>query len=82
MGEFTRPNAFYNDFAFVSIVDESGSTLFVDTLDSASLGATLGYETFNYTFDTAGSFTVSLGVLDVQDTAVASTLLVDNLLLL
>ena len=81
-GEFTGPNAFYNDFAFISIVDESGSTLFTDTLDSASLGATPGYETFNYTFDTAGTFTVSFGVLDVQDTAVASTLLVDNLLLL
>lgn len=71
----------FNDFAFVSITDENGNTLFVDTLESASLGTTPGYETFSYTFDTSGTFTVSVGVVDVQDTAVESTLLVDNLLL-
>jgi len=81
-GESTGVGTFFNDFAFVSIVDESGNSLLLNTLDSASLGATPGYDTFNYTFDTSGTFAVSLGVLDAQDTAVASTLLVDNLLLL
>lgn len=71
---------YYNDFAFISIVDQSGSAVDLQLIDSVNLGSTSNL--FEYTFATAGTFTVGIGVMDVGDTSVDSTLLVDNLLLL
>lgn len=69
----------YNDFAFVSI---NGLTELADTnsnfvLTPGSVKQT-GYKQFSYTFTAAGTYSIGLGVVDVGDTSVNSSLLVDN----
>ena len=72
----------YNDFSFVSIVSNNLDTL-ADTNSSFVSSATsfneeTGFSSFSYTFSTAGTYTIGVGVVDVQDTGVSSALLVDN----
>ncbi|MEQ9670220.1 S8 family serine peptidase [Coleofasciculus sp. G2-EDA-02] len=74
---------FFNDFGFVSIVSNTLNTL-ANTNSSFVSSPTIfneetGFGTFSYTFQTAGTFTLGIGVVDVGDTVVDSGLLVDNL---
>jgi hypothetical protein len=77
-------NSSFKDFAFVSITSNSSSKL-ADTFNSFVTAATsspsfnlqTGFQTFSYIFPNAGDFTVGLGALDFNDTAVDSGLLVD-----
>ena len=76
------PSSTYNDFTFVSIVSDTLDTL-ADTNSSFVSSATsfneeTGFSNFSYTFSTAGTYTIGVGVVDVQDTSVSSALLVDN----
>ncbi|NET57397.1 MAG: S8 family serine peptidase [Symploca sp. SIO2E6] len=81
------PFSFYNDFGFVSIT--SGDLLeLADTTnqlgDSAgSFNLETSYGTFTHEFTTAGTFTVGIGVVNVEDEDVNfnSALLVDNLVI-
>lgn len=72
----------YNDFAFVSIGGGPLTTL-ASTKSSFVTSATTfpketKFGTYSYTFDKSGTYTVAVGVADVQDTAFNSGLLVDN----
>lgn len=71
---------FFNDFAFVSI---AGVDILADTFSEfvtslTSFSEETEFQTFSFTFDTAGTYTVGLGVADLVDTVVDSGLLVDN----
>ncbi|NEP11656.1 MAG: S8 family serine peptidase, partial [Symploca sp. SIO2C1] len=81
-------SSIYNDFGFVSITSgdlTSGDLLeLADTTNqfsrfAGSFGSETGYGTFTHEFTTAGTFMVSIGVVDVVDNGVDSALLVDNL---
>ncbi|HEY9830379.1 MAG TPA: S8 family serine peptidase [Stenomitos sp.] len=69
----------YNDFAFVSIngLKELADTSSTFVMPSGSVKQT-GYKQFSYTFTTAGTYTIGLGVVDEGDGTVDSSLLVDN----
>jgi Ca2+-binding RTX toxin-like protein/plastocyanin len=72
-------NSSFKDFSFVSI--SNTSTLLANTFSSfvsSPAGLQTGYQTFSYTFSTAGTYTIGVGALDFGDTAVDSSLLVDN----
>ncbi|GAB4181579.1 MAG: hypothetical protein Fur006_16750 [Coleofasciculaceae cyanobacterium] len=75
----STPSGTYNDFAFVSIngLKELGDTNSTFVLPSGSVKQT-GYKQFSYTFAAAGTYTIGLGVVDVGDKTVDSSLLVDN----
>lgn len=82
--EFT-PSTLYNDFAFVSVRPLGGTSTLADTNSSFSTigGSTgfnnqTGYNTFSYEIPTTGTYTLGLGVVDVGDRIVNSSLLVDN----
>lgn len=70
------PNA---DFAFVAI---DGVIVLASTSDavipSVPFDWTTNAHTFSHTFATAGTYTISVGVVDVGDYAVSSALYVDN----
>ena len=73
----------YNDFAFVTLfgtVYELADTFspFVQTLTSTSFENQTGFQTFSYSFMTAGTYTLGVGVVDVGDGSSDSGLLVDN----
>ncbi len=77
--EDTR-NANFNDFAFVSF---SGLTELADTNSAFYDTSTIfrsqtGYQTTSFTVATTGTYTLSLGVVNVGDGRVPSALLVDN----
>lgn len=78
--EFT-PDPFFNDFAFVSLtgLDTLANTFspFVDSL-TPLFDEETGFETFSFTIETAGTYTLGLGVTDVLDTIFDSGLLIDN----
>ena len=72
--------AFFNDFAFVSL---TGLNLLADTFSPFVTSLTpfdeeTEFQTFSFTFETAGTYTLGLGVADIFDTLVDSGLLVDN----
>ncbi|MCG5062029.1 MAG: DVUA0089 family protein [Limnoraphis sp. WC205] len=75
--------SFYNDFAFVSIESED-SQILADTFSPLNTSNTFvfpqetGYDSFNYTFEEGGTFTIGVGVVDVGDTVGNTGLLVDN----
>ncbi|NJL81003.1 MAG: calcium-binding protein [Richelia sp. SM2_1_7] len=78
--EFTP--TFFNDFAFVSITSNTLSEL-ADTNSFFELSPTVfseetDYDNFTFKFSEAGTYTVGIGVVDLQDTAVDSGLLVDD----
>ncbi|NEO73261.1 PEP-CTERM sorting domain-containing protein [Moorena sp. SIO3H5] len=74
--------AVFNDFSFVSIakmVDglaDTNSPLFIDSL--TDFNEETGFQSFSYTFETSGTYSLGLGVLDEDDTIVGSGLLIDN----
>ena len=78
--EFTP--TFFNDFAFVSIADNSLSEL-ADTNSFFELSPTefeeeTDYDNFTFEFSEAGTYRVGIGVVDSLDTFVDSGLLVDD----
>jgi Subtilase family/SdrD B-like domain len=75
----------YKDSAFLTISSNQVSKL-ADTNSNLSrstnsFGLQTGYNTFTYQFDRDGTYTVGIGVVDAEDTAVDSALLVDNVTL-
>lgn len=81
--EIAPENRLFNDFAFVSVtptfLSELADTNSVIALSPTPFFEETGYQTFEYKFTTAGTYTLGLGVVDVRDTLVDSGLLVDNL---
>ena len=77
--EFTP--TFFNDFGFVVIGEAStlANTNDIFTLSPSSFNEETGYQQFEFTFDTAGTYDIGFGVIDVGDTVVDSGLLVDNI---
>lgn len=76
----------YNDFAFVTIsgtVYELADTFspFIGILTDTSFENQTGYKTFSYSFTTAGTYILGVGVVDVGDGSSDSGLFVDNVLL-
>jgi hypothetical protein len=68
------------DYAFVVL---NGLSTLADTSAATNLSNTVfsnetGFQTFTYTFASAGSYTLGIGVVDVVDTEDVSALLVDN----
>lgn len=79
------PNTPYNDFAFVSVRPLGGTSTLADTNSRFPLlgnnnrfNDETGYNTFSYQIPTTGTYTIGLGVVDVEDRIVSSGLLVDN----
>ncbi|NEP33635.1 PEP-CTERM sorting domain-containing protein [Moorena sp. SIO3B2] len=78
---FVNPEVF-NDFSFVSIsqmVDglaDTNSPLFIESL--TPFFEETGFQSFSYTFETSGTFSLGFGVLDEDDDIVDSGLLIDN----
>jgi VCBS repeat-containing protein len=68
----------YNDFAFIAV--SSSVTKLADVFAVGDYGA-LGWQTFTYTATTSGNHTVGFGVLDTGDSAVPSTLTIDNVVI-
>jgi hypothetical protein len=71
------------DFAFVSIVSNF-SEILADAVSSTFVPSNTpfydetGFSTFQYTFQTSGTFTLGFGVMDEDDEVVDSGLLLDN----
>jgi hypothetical protein len=75
----------FNDFGFISISSGVLSEV-ADTNSSfvpftGEFGLQTGYGTYSYTFTTAGTYNIAVGVMDVGDTVADSALLVDNFVL-
>lgn len=79
------PDTLYNDFAFVSVRPLGGTSTLADTNsrfpllgNNTRFNNETGYNTFSYEIPTTGTYTLGLGVVDVEDRVVSSGLLVDN----
>lgn len=80
------PEAVFNDFAFVSFIEEglltavadTNSLGFVPTAQPGFLEET-GVFTFTHVAESTGEITLAVGVLDATDTIVDSAVLVDNI---
>ncbi|MGF1486998.1 MAG: FG-GAP-like repeat-containing protein [Prochloraceae cyanobacterium] len=78
--------SYYNDFAFFSVANSTGSAIETRVLsdtfnlanNSASSLKNTSYQKGEYQFAAAGTYTVSFGVLDVNNRALNSFLLLDN----
>ncbi|MGF1481177.1 MAG: hypothetical protein ACFB4I_17115 [Cyanophyceae cyanobacterium] len=75
------PEQVFNDFAFVSVTSlsklaDAYSSPFMSSL--SSFESETGYGTFSFTVPASGTYELGLGVTDVEDDAVNSGLLVDN----
>jgi hypothetical protein len=80
----------FDDFAFVAITPvTAGGTLqtlqkvanagaFGPAPGSTGFGSHTGYHTFSYTFPADATYTLSVGAVNVGDTAVSSAVLLDN----
>jgi hypothetical protein len=74
----------FNDFAFVSLsqtvqeLADTFSTVPVSFVSLTEFENQTGYKTFTYTFQTAGTYSLGIGVTDVTDGSADSALLVDN----
>lgn len=76
----------FNDFTFVTLsrsINKLADTYspLVGAFTATNFQNQTGFETFSYTFTTAGRYTLGIGVVDVGDGANDSALLVDNVLL-
>lgn len=82
------PTKSFNDFAFVTIspvvkkLSDTFSTFPPSLTNLTDFYNQTGFETFSYTFTTAGTYSLGIGVADVGDGSVDSGLLVDNVSLL
>jgi hypothetical protein len=77
---FLTEDSFFPDYAFVVL---NGLSTLADTSAATNLSNTVfnnetGFKTFTYTFASAGSYTLGIGIVDVVDTEGVSALLVDN----
>ena len=74
------PEFTFNDFAFVSIagVDTLANTFSEFVTSLTPFAEETEFQNFSFTFDTAGTYTLGLGVTDSVDIFVNSGLLVDN----
>ncbi|MBX3028202.1 hypothetical protein KF840_25210 [bacterium] len=71
----------YNDFAFVSIsgvTSELADTNATFVISPTPFNEETGFHTFAYVIPSAGTYTISVGVTDINDAIVDSGLLVDN----
>lgn len=74
----------FNDYAFVTISGTTDELVeLADTFSTFVESATAyeyetGFQTFEYTFTTSGTYTLGIGVVDVGDGGADSELLVDN----
>ncbi len=71
----------FNDFAFVTLSQTTGEL--ADTLSPLVQSLTefryeTGFNSFSYTFTTAGTYTLGVAVVDVFDLQIDSALLIDN----
>lgn len=76
------PDDTFNDFAFFTLSARSRSlaNTFDPVLISFSrLAKETGYQTYSYTIEDAGTYTLGFGVIDVGDSTVNSALLVDKI---
>jgi hypothetical protein len=91
--ESVGPTNSFNDFGFVSVTPTAGGgtlqTLastqtpgFVTAPGATGFVSMTGFKSFSYTFPTPGTFTITVGAVNVQDTAFASAVLVDKFRLL
>lgn len=78
--------SFFNDFAFFSLspftlelADTGASPLFETFADGFDAGLETGYQSVSVAISEAGTYTLNFGVVDVEDDAVDSGLLVDNI---
>ncbi len=75
----------FNDFAFVTlsatVLADTYSTFPDSLIDLTKFQYQTGYQTFSYTFTTAGTYTLGIGVTDVGDGAVESGLLIDDVVM-
>ncbi len=76
------PDSVYNDFGFISITSGSlntlGNTNNVFVSSATSFNEETEFQSFSYTFTNAGTYSIGVGVVDVQDSSVDSALLVDD----
>ncbi len=69
-----------NDFAFVTLaLTKLADTFSIFVNSPTPFSNETGFKTFSYQFETAGTYTLGIGVVDVGDPAGDSGLLVDNL---
>jgi hypothetical protein len=79
----------FDDFAFISLAPVSGAgtlqtlarvrdSSFIVAPSSTGFGHMTGFHTFTYTFTAGGTFTLSVGAVNVGDSGTASAVLVDN----
>jgi hypothetical protein len=79
-------NSNFNDFAFVTLSDNSQNLFFrlADTTteflasSNPSFFEETGFQTFSYTLPTGGEYTLGIGVVDVGEPTVISGLLIDD----
>ena len=76
------PDSIFNDFAFFSITPGAALEI-TDTrsdfiFSNTSFQEETEYSGFSYTFESSGTFTLAVGVVDVVDDGMDSALLVDN----
>jgi hypothetical protein len=75
----------FNDFAFVTlsatVLADTYSTFPDSLIDLTKFRYQTGYQTFSYTFTTAGTYTLGLGVADVGDGLDESGLLLDDVVI-
>ena len=76
------PDTVFNDFAFVSITPGTALEIADTRSDFVSSNTIFNEETeysgFSHTFESSGTFTLAVGVVDVVDNGIDSALLVDN----
>jgi len=80
----TASNPDFNDFAFLTInnsLSELADTFSTFSTSQTPFARETGFKTFSYTIPTTGTYTLGIGVVDVNDPGTNSGLLVDNVVL-
>ncbi len=91
--EPASPLDFINHFAFVSLLNSVGEIVLLEDLadviesrfplnsSETRLARETGFQNFSFEINTAGTFTLGIGVVNVTDDLFESGLLIDNLML-
>jgi hypothetical protein len=83
--EFKEAEEEYNDFAFVTlsatVLADTYSTFPDSLIDLTKFRYQTGYQTFSYTFTTAGTYTLGIGVAELGDGLDEAGLLVDDVVI-